>query len=85
MALLLQRVGDILRHIGFVMFGEHAVGLERAGFIEHALGHHALAFAKQIRQNTLITHRQARIAIRHHKGYAQIIAALQQNTNLQLK
>src|SRR3954468_4951173 len=28
--LFLQRVGDVLRHVGLVVLGEHAVGLEQA-------------------------------------------------------
>src|SRR5438128_12313456 len=28
MTLPLQRIGDVLRHIGLVMFGEHAIGAE---------------------------------------------------------
>src|SRR5262245_33346502 len=52
--LLLQSVGDVLRHIGLVVFGEHAVGPKRTSRIEGAFGDHALPFAEKIRQQALI-------------------------------
>ena len=57
-SLLLQGVRDILRHVGLVMLGEHGIGPEHAGGIQRALGDHALPFAKQVRQNALVGHRQ---------------------------
>src|SRR4051794_6142063 len=62
-ALLLQRVGDVLGHVGFIMLGEHGVGLEHAGAIERAFGDHALAFAEQIGENSLVGHRQGGAAV----------------------
>src|SRR6201993_5235351 len=53
-ALLLQSVGDVLRHIGLVVLGEHAVGSKCTGRIESAFGDHALPFAEKIRQQALI-------------------------------
>src|SRR3954467_11703191 len=47
-ALLLQRIGDVLRHIGLVVLGEHRIGLEYAAGVERAFGHHALPFAEQV-------------------------------------
>ncbi len=32
------------------MLGQHLLGLEHAGMVELALGHHALAFTEQVRQ-----------------------------------
>src|SRR5512133_1865243 len=53
--LLLQSVGDVLRHIGLVVLGEHAVGPKGTSRIEGAFGDHALPFAQKIRQQTLIS------------------------------
>src|ERR1700733_16032819 len=61
--LLLQRVRDILGHIGLVMLGEHGVGPEHAGGVESALGDHALPFAKQIGKNARVGNRQRGAAV----------------------
>ena len=77
MALLLQRVGDFLRHVGLVMLGKHGVSLEHTGGIERALGDDALPFAEQIRQDALIGDRQLGAAIRNLERHREIVAALQ--------
>ena len=76
-ALLLQRVGDVLGHIGLVVLGEHGVGLEHAGRVERAFGDHALPFAEQVRENSLIGHRQGRAAIGDLEADREIVAAHQ--------
>ena len=45
-SLLLERVGHFLRHVGFVVLGEHGFGLERAARLERTFGHDALPFTK---------------------------------------
>ena len=75
MALLLQGVGDLLRHVGLVVLGEHAVGLERAGRLERAFGHHALPFAEQIGQQTLIGDRERVLAVGHVEADVEVLAA----------
>src|SRR3982074_82154 len=62
-ALLLPAVGDLLRHIGLVVLGEHAVGAEGAHWIEGAFGNDPLSFAEQIRQQALIGHRDGTPAV----------------------
>src|SRR6478735_10677507 len=53
-ALLLQAVCNLLRHVGLVVLGEHAVGAEGARRIKGAFGDDPLPFAEQIRQQALI-------------------------------
>src|ERR1700716_590122 len=36
--LLLQRVGDVLGHVGLVVLGQNRIGLEYAGGVERTLG-----------------------------------------------
>ena len=57
---LLQGIGDLLGHIGLVVFGENGVGGEHARAVERAFGDHALPFAEQIRQHALIGDRESR-------------------------
>src|SRR5258708_12746305 len=54
MSLLLQAVGDLLRHIVLVVLGEHAVGAKRAHWIEGAFGNDPLSFPEQLREQALI-------------------------------
>src|SRR5579872_5762112 len=50
MPLLLQRIGDILGHVIFVVFGKHGIGLEHARGVEPAFRHDALPFSKEVRK-----------------------------------
>ena len=74
-SLLLETVGDLARHVILVVLGEHAVGLEGAGLIERAFGHHALPFAEQIGQQALIRDRDGVAAVGHGKADLQVLAA----------
>src|SRR5699024_7872087 len=56
-ALLLERLGDLGRHVVLVVLGEHAVGTENPTRFEFALGHHALALAEEVREDAAIAHR----------------------------
>src|ERR1700704_1144318 len=71
----LQGVGYLLGHVALVMLGEHAVGLERAGRLDHPFGDHTLALAEQIRQKALIGDRNGVLAIGHVETHRQIAAA----------
>ena len=77
MPLLLQRVGDVLRHIVLVVLGKHSVRPENAGWIERAFGDHALPFAKQIRKNSLVGNRQGRAVVSDQEADRKIVAAHQ--------
>src|SRR5215213_5590649 len=61
--LLFQRVGDLARHLGLIMLGQHRVGPERPGGLQHAIRHHALPLPEQVRQKALVAHRHARLPI----------------------
>ena len=76
-ALLLQRVGDFLRHVVLVVLGQHGVGLEPAAGLERAFGDHALPFAEQVRQDALIADRDSAVAVGHLEAHREIVAALQ--------
>src|SRR5581483_5783681 len=65
MPLLLQRIGDFLRHVAFVVFREHGVRDENARRVELPFRHHALSFAEEIGQQAAIYHRQIRAAVSH--------------------
>src|SRR3954447_26933017 len=54
MALLLQAVGDLLRHVGLVVLGQHAIGTKSAGRIEGAFGNDPLSLAEQVGQQALV-------------------------------
>ena len=73
--LLLEAVGDLARHVVLVVLGEHAVGLEGAGLVERAFGHHALPFAEQIGQQALIRDRDGVAAVGHREADLQVVAA----------
>src|SRR5258708_17164189 len=73
--LLLQRVRDFLGHIGLVVLGEHGVGLEHAARVERAFGDHALPFAKQIGQISLVENRQGRPPVGDHDTHRTLLAA----------
>src|SRR5215510_4953899 len=73
--LLLQSVGDVLRHIGLVVLSEHAVGPKGTSRIEGAFGDHALPFAEKIRQQTLISDRNRTLAVGHLKTDGKAVAA----------
>ena len=75
MTLPLQRVGDVFRHIGLVMFGEHAVGAEDPARIESAFSNYALPFAEKIRQKAVVGHRHGTPAVGHLKTDGEPIAA----------
>ena len=51
---LLQGVGDFLRHVGLVMFGQDRVGVEHTAAVERTFGYSALPFAEQVGQDALI-------------------------------
>lgn len=75
--LVLQPVGNFLRHVVLVVFGKHAVGHETVGRgIEHAFGHHALPFAEEIGQDAGIADRHSRFAVRHREAHRAALAAL---------
>ncbi len=75
MPLLLQGIGDILGHVVLVVFGEHGVSLENAGSVERTFGNHALPFAEQVGQNSLIGNRQRRAAVGDLESNLQIFPA----------
>ena len=56
-ARLLQRVGDLGRHIVLVVLGEDLAGREHAVLAEHALCDDPLPLTEQIRQNALVADR----------------------------
>ncbi len=72
MALLLQRVGDLARHIGLVMLGEHGIGAEPARPLEHAFGDNALPFAEEIGQQAGIADHCPGLAICHGEADALV-------------
>src|SRR6201987_3029444 len=61
--LLLQLVGDFLGHVGLVMLGEHSVGAEHAGTVERTFGDHALPFAEQIGEDSLVSDLQLGVVV----------------------
>ena len=69
-----QRVGDLLGHVGFIIFREDGVGAEKAGSVERAVGNDALSFAKQIGQKSIVGYRQSRSFVGDAEGYEQIVA-----------
>ncbi len=75
MTLPLQRIGDVLRHIGLVMFGEHAIGAEGPAWIESTFGNHALPFAEKIRQKAAVCHRHGTFAVGHLETNSEPVAA----------
>jgi len=75
-ALLLKAVGDFLGHVILVVLGKHGVGIEDAGRIERALGHYALPFPEQIRQETLVSDGDRMIAVGELEMDLQIITPL---------
>src|SRR5262245_15203478 len=56
LAPLLQRFGDFARHVGLVVLGEDAFGLERLARNPGAFGDDALAFAEEIGKHAVIAH-----------------------------
>ena len=76
-ALLLQRVDHLLRHVFFVVLGQHGIGLEPAAGLERALRDHALPFAEQVRQDALIADRDGAVAVGHFEAHRKLVAALQ--------
>ena len=77
MALLLQGIGDVLGHVGLVMFCQYGIGLEDPGGVEHAFGDDALPFAKQVGQNSLVGDRQRGAAVGDAEIHRKIVAAHQ--------
>src|SRR6516225_5215658 len=73
--LLLQSIGDVLRHIGLVVLGEHAVGPKCTSRIEGAFGDHALPFAEEIRQQALIGDRDCTLAVGHLETDGKAVTA----------
>src|SRR5687768_4542150 len=55
-ARFLQRLGDLRRHVGLVVLGQHLACDELAAVVERAFDDHALAFAEQVRQQAAIGH-----------------------------
>src|SRR5688572_32849361 len=51
MALLLQGIGNLARHVGFVVAGQHGIGLEQARGVQHPFRHYPLTLAKEVRQD----------------------------------
>src|SRR5262249_57000863 len=74
-ALLLQRIGHFLRHVGFIVLGQDAVGAKGTLSVKSALGHYALTFPKQIRQQALIDDRHGAVSVGHRKANDETVAA----------
>ncbi len=48
---LFHRVGHFRRRVFLVVFGQHFARIDHVALAQHALRHHALPFAEQVRQN----------------------------------
>lgn len=76
-ALVLQPVGDFLRHIILVMLGQNAVGHETVGGgIKNAFRHHALPLTEKIGQDAGIADRHVCFTVRHGKAHRTALATL---------
>ena len=51
-ALFFEFVGYVLGHVSLVVFGEHGIGMKDARSLHRALGHDALSFTEEIRQQS---------------------------------
>ena len=74
---LFQRVGDLLRHVGLIVFGEDRVGGEQSGTVQRAFGDDALPFPEQVGQHALIGDRYLAVAVGDVETDFQIVAAHQ--------
>ena len=70
MSLLLQGIGHFLRHVVFIMLGEHVVGAEHAAPIKRAFRHDTLPFPEQVRQDALIGNRNGLVPVRQVEANA---------------
>ncbi len=61
-------VFHLRRRVIFIMFGQHLLGGNMPLAVQYALGHHALPFTKQVRQNALIAD------VHHPAGVIQLKA-----------
>src|SRR5262249_31729480 len=75
MPLLLEGIGNLLRHVIFVVLGEHVVGLEHAVAVERAFRHNTLPFAEQVWQDALIGNRNGAVSVRHLEANRKGLAA----------
>ena len=64
MPCLLQSLLHFRWHVGFVVFGQHFLGFKASSAHQRAIGHNALPFAEQVRQDALIMHGEAPLAHR---------------------
>src|SRR5262249_50736910 len=71
-ALLLERVGDLARHVIFVVLGENGIRLEDAGAVKRTLGNNPLPFPEQIGQRTRIGDRDVLVAVGHREAHGEI-------------
>src|SRR5947209_12475970 len=74
-SLFLQGLDDLARHVVLVMLGQHRVGDEGAAGIDMAFGDHPLAFAEQVRHDTLVADRNVLAAVGNLETHLQIVAA----------
>jgi hypothetical protein len=70
----LVHAGKFRRHVIFVVLGQHFLGDEFAALVQLAIGDDALAFTKQVRQDTGIAHRDLLFVIRQIELHGQSIA-----------
>src|SRR5215217_1094910 len=65
MALLFQGIGNLARHVGLVVAGQHGVGLEHARGVQHAFRHDPLTLAEEVRQDAHVTDWKGAARIHH--------------------
>src|ERR1700741_938853 len=67
-ALLLEFVGYALGHVSLVVFGEHGIGMKKARSLHRALGHDALSFTEEIRQQSGVADLDVVLQVGHREG-----------------
>jgi hypothetical protein len=53
---LLEFVRYVLGHVSLIVFGEHSIGTKKARSLHGSLGHDALSFTEEIRQQSGVAH-----------------------------
>src|SRR5829696_3696060 len=76
MALRLEGVGDLARHVGFVVAGQNGVGPEQASGIERPFGDDPLTLAEQVRQYALVAHGDRAPRVHDDEADLLVLAAL---------
>src|SRR5262249_55033366 len=71
----LQCVHNFSRHISLIVLGKDCIGGKYSTGLEVAFYYNSLPFSKQVRDNTLIAHRNVGLPICHREAHLQIIAA----------